>query len=151
MMMNVPDSAKNAICINIFFIDQLFECRAIDFLPFAFNLFPDKEYVILTQPHTVEESVLLQSFIQVPKKQDTNFEHVLYIFNKVNLLSNYISIRRSLKEDIEDGAYLIENTINKKEMEADLLDGITNNASNKLCYTALYDLIKLQLKDFKIF
>ena len=56
-MQQVPEEAKNAICINIFFMDQNYECRAIDFLPFAFNLFPDKEYIILTQPHTVEESV----------------------------------------------------------------------------------------------
>jgi len=84
-MRDVPLEAKNAICVNIFFIDSNYECRAIDFLPFAFNLFPDKEYIILTQPHTVEESVLLQSFIQVPKKQETNFEHVLYIFNRINL------------------------------------------------------------------
>ena len=136
MMLNVPDEAKNAICINIFFIDQNLECRAIDFLPFAFDLFPDKEYIILTQPHTVEESVLLQSFIQVPKAQDTNFEHVLYIFNRVNLLAPYISIRRSVKEDLDDGEYQLENTINRPEMEADIDDGITNNASNKLCYTA---------------
>ena len=57
IMQQVPEEAKNAICINIFFMDQNYECRAIDFLPFAFNLFPEKEYIILTQPHTVEESV----------------------------------------------------------------------------------------------
>jgi hypothetical protein len=48
IMQNLPDSAKNAVCINIFFIHETFECRAIDFLAYAFELFPDKEYIIMT-------------------------------------------------------------------------------------------------------
>jgi hypothetical protein len=31
IMNNVPEEAKNAICVNIFFIDGNYECRAIDF------------------------------------------------------------------------------------------------------------------------
>ena len=31
---------------------------------------------------------------------------------------------------------MTDATINKEEMQEDLTDGITNNASNKLCFTA---------------
>lgn len=45
----------------------------MDFLPYAFSLFPDRDYVILTQPFSVPESTLLQNFIQVPHKKNSTF------------------------------------------------------------------------------
>lgn len=113
IMQNLPDGAKNAVCINIFFIHETFECRAIDFLSYAFELFPDKEYIIMTQPFAREESVLLQSFIPVQRREDTNIEHVLYIFHKSNLYAPFLTLRQSVLEDLKDGGYLVQNTINK--------------------------------------
>ena len=49
----IPYEAFNAIVINLFCIDELYEARSLDFIEFAFNLFPDKDYIIITQPYTV--------------------------------------------------------------------------------------------------
>lgn len=44
----VPAEAHNAISINLYCIDDLYESRGIDFLPYAFKMFPDRDYIILT-------------------------------------------------------------------------------------------------------
>lgn len=88
----IPLSAHNAIVINLFCIDDPYESRSIDFLFYAFEQFPDREYIILTQPHTINESTLLQSFVQVPKKKNSVFEDVLYIFHKDALFASMISV-----------------------------------------------------------
>jgi hypothetical protein len=44
----VPRTAHNAISINLYCIDDLYESRGIDFLNYAFKLFPDRDYIILT-------------------------------------------------------------------------------------------------------
>lgn len=136
IMKHIPDEARNAVAINIFFIDKLFESRSIDFLPFAFELFPDVEYIILTQPFRVEESVLLQSFIPVPKRENTNISHTIYIYHRACLMSPYLTVRKSAKEDVEQGIYLTEGASNEQEFKTDLMDAITNNASNKISFSA---------------
>ena len=136
IMKNIPLEAKNAVAINIFFIDKLFESRSIDFLPFAFELFPDCEYIIITLPYKVEESVLLQSFIPVPKRENTNISHTLYIYHRACLDAPFLTIRKSFKEDVDQGSYLLEGAQNEQEFKNDLMDAITNNASNKISFTA---------------
>lgn len=135
IMQNVPENAKNAVCVNIFFMNEEYECRAIDFLPFAMSLFEDKEYIIVTQPYSAEENVLLQSFIQVPRRVDTNLEHCLYIFNRANLMSPFLYMRKSLVEDLEEGQLLFAEAKDKDALTNDIKDGIVNNASNKVCFT----------------
>lgn len=136
MMQLLPREARNAVAINIFFIDKAFESRSMDFLPFAFEVFPNVEYIILTQPFRGEESVLLQGFIPVPKRENTNISHTLYIYHRACLLSPYLTVRRSFKEDVEQGRYLLEGASNEKEFKDDLYDAIMNNASNKIAFSA---------------
>jgi hypothetical protein len=54
-----PETAKNAFAITLFCIEAAFESRARDFLKYAFDVFPDRDYLIMTQPHTVPETSLL--------------------------------------------------------------------------------------------
>ncbi len=82
----VPPEAQNAIVINLYCIDYTFESRGVDFLPYAFMNFRDKDYIIITQPHSIPESPLLQNFIQVAKKRESTFDHVLYIIHKDSIL-----------------------------------------------------------------
>lgn len=49
----IPYECFNAIVINLFCIDELYEARSLDFVEYAFGLFPDKDYIIITQPFTV--------------------------------------------------------------------------------------------------
>jgi hypothetical protein len=136
IMKNVPQEARNAVAVNIFFIDKQFESRSVDFLNFAFEMFPNVEYIILTQPFRVEESVLLQSFIPVGRRENTNISHTLYIYHRACLGSPFLTVRKSTKEDVEQGDYLLEGASNEKEFKADLIDAITNNASNKISFSA---------------
>lgn len=107
----IPASASNAFVVILFCIDEQFEHRSIDFLPFAFSLFPDKDYVILTQPFSVPESTLLQNFIQVPKKKNSTFEHTLYIFHRDSLLGNSVRVRRSELRDLTLAQGMIEGLV----------------------------------------
>jgi len=96
----VPREYQNAIVINLFCIDENFESRSVDFIEYAFSLFPDKEYLILTQPYTAPEITLLQNFIQIPKKKNSTFDHVLYVLHKDYLKANSIFVRKSKLKDL---------------------------------------------------
>jgi hypothetical protein len=54
-----PDYAKNAFAITLFCMEAAFDSRSKDMLKYAFDLFPDRDYLIVTQPHTVAENSLL--------------------------------------------------------------------------------------------
>lgn len=45
---DVPAEAQNAIVINLFCIDENFESRSIDYVEYAFSIFGDRDYIILT-------------------------------------------------------------------------------------------------------
>ena len=48
---SIPDpteSAKNAFAITLFCMESMFDCRSKDFLKYAFDLFPDRDYLIVT-------------------------------------------------------------------------------------------------------
>ena len=98
---DIPIDVHNAIAINLFCIDEKYESRSIDFLEYAFSLFPDRDYIILTQPHIVHESLLLQSFIQIPKKKNAIFDDVLYIFHKDAFLASLIAVKIFLLQHIK--------------------------------------------------
>ena len=42
------EMAKNAFCITLFCMDETYESRVLDFLPHAFELFPERDFLILT-------------------------------------------------------------------------------------------------------
>ena len=52
---DAPDSLKNAFAVTLFCMEAAFDSRSSDFLQHAFNEFPDRDYLILLQPHTVVE------------------------------------------------------------------------------------------------
>ena len=54
-----PEKAKNAFAITLFCMEAAFDSRSKDFLKYAFDRFPDRDYLIVTQPHTVAENSLL--------------------------------------------------------------------------------------------
>ncbi len=96
----IPYDAFNAIVINLFCIDELYEARSLDFIEYAFNLFPDKDYVIITQPFTVPESSLVKNFIQVERKKNSSFEHCLYIYHKDALYQKELKVRKTTAKDL---------------------------------------------------
>jgi len=77
---------ESAFCIQLFCIDEKYEMRSIDFLPAVFNLFPDKDYCILTMPHLVPEFPLLQSFVRVTPRKYSTLSQELYVFHRWGLI-----------------------------------------------------------------
>ena len=108
-----PESAKNAFAITLFCMEAAFDSRSKDFLKYAFEKFPDRDYLIVTQPHTIAENSLLNKFTIVPKKAENTFSHVLYLVHRDYLFEQDIFVKRTLKEDL-DG---IKELIDSGEME----------------------------------
>jgi len=96
-----PEKAKNAFAITLFCMEAAFESRSKDFLKYAFELFPDRDYLIVTQPHTVPENTLLQKFTLAYKKPENTFSHILYLIHRDSLLEQDLFVERSTKDDLD--------------------------------------------------
>ncbi|CAJ1408183.1 unnamed protein product [Effrenium voratum] len=83
---NMPAHAKDVFCVNMFCLDQAFQTQALDFLLPAFSLFPEKDYCIVTQPHTAHNTPLLNAFSIVPPQPQNTFGHVLYLIHRASLM-----------------------------------------------------------------
>uniref|UniRef100_A0A7M4EV36 Cilia and flagella associated protein 61 n=1 Tax=Crocodylus porosus TaxID=8502 RepID=A0A7M4EV36_CROPO len=91
--------AVSAFCIQLFCIDEKHEARyvetyrnlvssfqSMDFLHFIFNLFPDKDFCIITVPHLVPEFLLIQNFVRVVPFRNSTLDQELYVFHRAGLL-----------------------------------------------------------------
>jgi hypothetical protein len=60
----VPHYAGNskAFAIQLFCIEEKYESRSLDFLQRAFDMFPEKDFCIITLPPNVPEFALVQNF-----------------------------------------------------------------------------------------
>jgi hypothetical protein len=105
-----PESAKNAFAITLFCMEAAFDSRSQDFLKYAFDIFPDREYLIVTQPHTVPENSLLSKFTLVPKSAENTFSHVLYLIHRDYLLEQDINITRTNLDDFDSIKMLCDST-----------------------------------------
>ena len=91
-------------------MEAAFDSRSKDFLKYAFDLFPDRDYLIVTQPHTVPENALLSKFTLVQKQLTNTFSHVLYLIHRDYLLEQDITITRTIASDFDAIRELIEST-----------------------------------------
>jgi hypothetical protein len=82
---DAPESQKNSFAVTLFCMEAAFDSRSTDFLRYAFDEFPDRDYLVVTQPHTVVESQLLMKFSSPGKKTKNTFQHVLYIMHRDSL------------------------------------------------------------------
>ena len=133
----VPSSAHNAISINLYCIDELYESRGVDFLSYAFKLFPGRDFIILTQPYTFPQRSLLQVFTRIPKKKKCVFDHVLYIFHQDFLWSPTIKVRITKQSDLADIENMIDHLKNRDKIAEDTTEGVQQAASYKIPYTVL--------------
>lgn len=83
---NMPQHAKDVFCVNMCCLDQAYQTQALDFLLPAFSLYPNKDYCIITQPHTAPNTPLLNAFTIVPPQPQNTFSHVLYLIHRAALL-----------------------------------------------------------------
>lgn len=130
---SIPDpteSAKNAFAITLFCMESMFDCRSKDFLKYAFDLFPDRDYLIVTQPHTIAENSLLNKFSLVPKKSENTFSHVLYVLHRDQLYEQDMSVTRTTKADLDQIKVLIESSETDSNTSSEIMKQITNAATS---------------------
>ena len=127
-----PPEVLNAFCVKLFFIEQAFESRSTDFLMQAFDLFPDKDYLVLTQPHSFIENSLLESFIKVNKKVDSLYGEVLYIIHRESLMISLLTVNYADEKDLQKASYLFEQLNGESDLMYQMaLHAIRNKATSK--------------------
>lgn len=115
-------------------MEAAFDSRSKDFLKHAFDRFPDRDYLIVTQPHTVAENSLLQKFTLVPKKAENTFTHVLYIIHRDQLFEEDLIVARAVPEDLEGVKDLLDNLDDKKANFDALYEATVNPDSPNLTF-----------------
>ena len=130
-----PEIAKNAFCLVLFCMDEAFESFGIDFLEEAFAQFPDRDYMVITQPHTVQENSLMKFFTHVIKKPNNTFSHVLYIMHRDALMYKDLEIRHSKEEDLNNMDYLLSILDQPEEILNKARSSITESKSEYASFT----------------
>lgn len=107
----------SAFCVSVFCVDEAFESRSCDFLSACFALFPEKEYVIVTLPHTAAEFPLLNYFNQVEPQPTSSFGHILYLFHRDALLGT-MKVRPAIAADDDAVRVLTKGLTRRAQMDA---------------------------------
>lgn len=113
-----PERAKNAFGLILYCMEDAFEPFGMEFLESAFEQFPERDYMVITQPHTVSENSLQRYFVQVPPKPNNTFNHTLYIMHRDCLLIKHLRVRRTQPKDMELLADLIDSRDDAKDLNS---------------------------------
>ncbi|XP_062464093.1 cilia- and flagella-associated protein 61 isoform X1 [Pezoporus occidentalis] len=106
--------ASNAFCIRLFWIDEKYETRSLDFLQYVFKLFPDKDFCVILIPHHVPEFLLIQSFVRAVPFCTSRFGQELYVFHRAGLLTSF-NVRSATSNDLPGVQMLTETlSLNKR-------------------------------------
>ncbi|XP_010016320.1 PREDICTED: uncharacterized protein C20orf26 homolog [Nestor notabilis] len=106
--------ASNAFCIRLFWIDEKYESRSLDFLNYVFRLFPDKDFCVILVPHHEPEFHLIQSFVRAVPFCTSRFGQELYVFHRAGLLTSF-NVRRATSNDLLGVQMLTETlSLNKR-------------------------------------
>ncbi|XP_056150213.1 cilia- and flagella-associated protein 61 [Lampris incognitus] len=84
-----PRKTPNAFCIQLLVIDKNYEMRSVDFLPFIFKRFPDRDFCIITVPNLKHDVPLLLNFLRVAPQPSSVLHQELYIFHRTGLLKSF--------------------------------------------------------------
>ncbi|XP_051781521.1 cilia- and flagella-associated protein 61 [Erpetoichthys calabaricus] len=115
----VYKGSSDAFCIQLFVIDEKYEMRSQDFLPFVFKLFPNRDFCVITVPNMVPEFPLLQSFARVIPYHSSTLPQDLYVFHRSGLISPFI-IRKAKSID-KPG---VECLISKLRLNKSILENL---------------------------
>ncbi|XP_063299787.1 cilia- and flagella-associated protein 61 [Pelobates fuscus] len=108
-----------AFCIQLFCIDEEHQSRSIDFLNYAFKLFPDKDFCIITVPTLTPEFPLIQCFVRAVPLSTCTLSQELYIFHRAGLI-NLLEVRAAKSSDVPAVTKLIETLNLNKSILDDL-------------------------------
>ncbi|KAM9316787.1 cilia- and flagella-associated protein 61 [Gastrophryne carolinensis] len=109
----------SAFCIQLFCIDEKHATRSADFLNYVFNLFPDKDFCIMTVPHLTPEFPLLQSFVCAVPRSGCTLPQELYIFHRAGLI-NSLQVRPAKSSDTA----AVEKLIGTLQLRESIMDDL---------------------------
>ncbi|NWY21088.1 CFA61 protein, partial [Aphelocoma coerulescens] len=99
--------ASNAFCIRLFCIDEKYETRSLDFLHYAFSVFPDRDLCVILVPHHVPAFPLIQSFVRAVPCCTSRLGRELYVFHRAGLLTSF-NVRKATIDDLQGVKMLVE-------------------------------------------
>ncbi|XP_050171715.1 cilia- and flagella-associated protein 61 isoform X1 [Myiozetetes cayanensis] len=99
--------APNAFCIRLLCIDEAYETRSLDFLQYAFEVFPDRDFCVILVPHHVLEFPLLQSFARAVPFCTSRLGRELYVLHRAGLLTSF-NVRKATTSDLLGVKTLVE-------------------------------------------
>ncbi|NWW76308.1 CFA61 protein, partial [Climacteris rufus] len=99
--------ASNAFSIRLLCIDEKYETRSLDFLHYAFKVFPDRDLCVILVPHHVPESPLLRSFVRAVPCCTSRLGRELYVFHRAGLLTSF-HVRKATSNDLHGVKMLVE-------------------------------------------
>ncbi|NXH58195.1 CFA61 protein, partial [Rhabdornis inornatus] len=98
---------SNAFGIRLLCIDGKYESRSLDFLPYAFSVFPDRDLCVMLVPHHVPEPPLLRSFVRAVPSCTSRLGRELYVFHRAGLLTSF-NVRKAATSDLQGIKTLVE-------------------------------------------
>ncbi|KAI1897390.1 hypothetical protein AGOR_G00082810 [Albula goreensis] len=119
---SVPEPEQNvlnAFCIQLFFIDKKYEMRSVDFLPYIFKLFPDRDFCVISVPKLGPEFPLLQTFLRAVPQSSSTLPHELYIYHRSGLLKTF-EVRITVSSD----RHAIESLLKKLSLHESMLEDL---------------------------
>ncbi|NXR80223.1 CFA61 protein, partial [Pycnonotus jocosus] len=99
--------ASNVFCIRLLCIDEKYETRSLDFLHYAFNVFPDRDLCVILVPHHVPEFPLIRSFVRAVPSCTSRLGRELYVFHRAGLLTSF-NVRKAATSDLQGVKMLVE-------------------------------------------
>ncbi|NWX59600.1 CFA61 protein, partial [Promerops cafer] len=105
--------ASNVFRIRLLCIDEKYETRSLDFLHYAFNVFPDRDLCVILVPHHVPEFPLIRSFARAVPSCTSRLGQELYVFHRAGLLTSF-NVRKAATSDLQGVKMLVE-TLNLNE------------------------------------
>ncbi|NWV28409.1 CFA61 protein, partial [Origma solitaria] len=99
--------ASNAFCIRLLCIDEKYETRSVDFLHYAFSVFPDRDLCVILVPHHIPEFPLIRSFVRAVPSCTSRLGRELYVFHRAGLLTSF-NVRKATTNDLQGVKMLVE-------------------------------------------
>ncbi|NXT65499.1 CFA61 protein, partial [Chaetops frenatus] len=103
----VHRGASNAFRIRLLCIDEKYETRSLDFLHYAFSVFPDRDLCVILVPHHIPEFPLLHSFVRAVPSCTSRLGLELYVFHRAGLLTSF-NVRKATTSDLQGVKMLVE-------------------------------------------
>ncbi|XP_076874175.1 LOW QUALITY PROTEIN: cilia- and flagella-associated protein 61 [Brachyhypopomus gauderio] len=103
-----PEEPPNAFCVQLFVIDKRLEMRSVDFLPYAFKVFPERDFCVLSVPQLHAQIPLLQVFNRAVPRPSCSLNQQLYLLHRSGLIKT-LEVAAGLSDDTAAVQGLVQN------------------------------------------